>query len=101
MLPGEDLDAFVEDFGDLVKVASRGIERLALLEKVPGETLNGLSQGVGVRLVGRADVFGCLTAVDVVNVTGGHCAGVYNPVGQPAGHGDGAFVRIDLNPVPT
>ena len=85
MLPGEDLDAFVEDFGDLVKVASRGIERLALLEKVPGETLNGLSQGVGVRLVGRADVFGCLTAVDVVNVTGGHCAGVTTrSVSRPA-----------------
>lgn len=101
MLPGEDLDAFVEDLGDLVEVAGRGISQLALLEKVPGETLNGFSRGVGVRLVGRADVFGCLTAEDVVAVAGGHCAGVYNPVGQPAGYGDGAFVRVDLNPVPT
>lgn len=101
MLPDEDLDVFVEDFGDRVEVAGRGISQLALLEKVAGDTLNGFSQGVGVRLVGRADVFGALTAADVVTVTGGHCAGVYNPVGQPAGHGDGAFVRVELNPVPT
>lgn len=101
MLPGEDLDIFVEDFGDLVTVASRGISQLALLSQVPGETLNGLSRGAGVQLLGRADVFGVLTAADVVVVTEGNSAGAYNPVGLPAKHGDGAFVRIDLNPVPT
>jgi len=79
----------------------RGIEQLALLSLVPGETLNGLSRATGVQLIGRADVFGVLTAADVVDVTQGNSAGLYNPVGPPAKHGDGAFVRIDLNPVPT
>lgn len=101
MLPDEDLDIFVEDFGDLVKVAGRGIEQLALLSQVPGDTLNGFSRGNGVRLLGRADVFGVLTADDVVVVTEGKSAGSYNPVGPPAKHGDGAFVLVDLNPVPT
>lgn len=101
MLPGEDLDVFVEDFGDLVTVASRGISRLALLSQVPGDTLGGISHGNGVQLLGRADVFGALNAADVVVVTEGNSVGSYNPVGPPAKHGDGAFVRIELNPVPT
>ena len=101
MLADEDLDNFVEDFGDLVKVAGRGIEQLAVLSLVPGETLSGLSRANGVQLIGRADVFGMLTAADVVDVTEGNSAGLYNPAGPPAKHGDGAFVKIELNPVPT
>lgn len=100
-MDGEDLDDFVEDFGELVNVPSRGISHMALINHLPGDTLNGLSRGNGVQLLGRADLFGVLAAGDVVTVSAGPAAGDYNPVGEPAKRSDGAFVLIDLNPVST
>ncbi|QYY30310.1 hypothetical protein K2O51_23355 [Cupriavidus pinatubonensis] len=102
MLAGEDLDAFVEDFGDPVTVASRGIaSQLAVIEQGWKDVINGIVRGLSFTLTGRADVFGQLVGTDLVVVEGGYAAGNYHPFGAPMPIDDGAFVAVELNKVAT
>ncbi|CAG2129150.1 hypothetical protein [Cupriavidus numazuensis] len=102
MLVDEDLDAFVEDFGDPVTVASRGISsQKALIDQGWKDVISGTVRGLSFTLLGRADVFGQLTGNDLVVVESGFSAGSYYAFGAPMPVGDGAFVAVELNKVAT
>lgn len=97
MAPSEDLDVFVEDFGDLVTVASLSLSSKALLDQGFKDVLDGTVRASSWTLTGRADVFGVLSRVHQVVVTSGASAGTYRPFGEPMPIDDGAFVAVELH----
>ncbi|MFS8973862.1 hypothetical protein PO002_05010 [Cupriavidus necator] len=96
-MPGEDLDVFVEDFGDPVAVASLGLSTKALIDQGYKDVFDGTVRAASWTLTGRADVFGVLSKSHLVVVASGASAGTYRPYGEPMPIDDGAFVAVELH----
>ncbi|WP_439685101.1 hypothetical protein MNJPNG_06360 [Cupriavidus oxalaticus] len=96
-MEGEDLDAFLDDFGDEISVASLALTARGIIDQGWKDVFDGTVRASSWTLTGRADVFGALTKSHQVVVTSGASAGTYRPYGEPAPIGDGAFVAIELH----
>ncbi|MFM0736809.1 hypothetical protein PQQ51_06145 [Paraburkholderia xenovorans] len=96
----EDLDAFLEEFGDPVSVPDLAVTGWGVFSQEDREVFGGAAVAPDYVMVARTDLFGGVDRGVQIVVASGLCAGAYNVTGPARQRGDGAFCDVYLARVP-
>jgi hypothetical protein len=92
----EDLDAYLEDFGDSVSAPDLTIEGYGIFSQAEREIFGGVATAPEFVMIARTDVFGVVETATRIEVASGLCAGAYTVSARPQQLADGAFCQIFL-----
>jgi hypothetical protein len=96
----EDLDAFLEEFGDPVSAPDLAVDGWGVFSQEDREVFGGAALAPDYVMIARTDLFGGVDHGVRIVVASGLCAGTYAVTGPARQRGDGAFCDVNLAKVP-
>jgi hypothetical protein len=92
----EDLDVYLEDFGDPVSAPDLEKQGMGIFSQADREVFGGIGVAPDYAMVARTDLFGGVGPGVRIVVASGLCVGTYAVSGPPHQIGDGAFCNVFL-----
>jgi hypothetical protein len=93
----EDLDDYLEDFGDPVSSPDLGVDAAwGIFSQADREIFGGAAVAPDFAMIARTDLFGNVGNGTRIVVASGRCAGTYTATGPARQISDGAFCDVFL-----